>query len=232
MRNKRKGILMASAILGSAAIVSTGFAAWVISTPTTASVEGNIEVDTVTDNRVSMTANWDSGAAWNVSFGAPANASTGWLTNVTKQGETPVLESLTNKLNIDLAWSNPDRTDNLNGVITVDFKVDGEDASEFESNYIKVPALAAELTVTNGEVDPLEVKFGWGAAFGDKGGDAKNPYTYFNSKTDPNAKPTSSEHIFGNGQDTWADIAYDSLVELEKLKTLTYSITLTFTLSD
>lgn len=232
MRNKRKGILMASAILGSAAIVSTGFAAWVISTPTTASVQGNIEVDTVTDNRVNMTANWANGAAWNVSFGAPEDASDGWLTNVTKQGDEPVLESLTNVLNIELAWSNPERTDNLSGVIAVDFKVGGENASEFESNYIKVPTLAAQLTVTNGQVDPLDVKFGWGAAFGDKNGEAKNPYTYFNSKTDPNAKPTDSEHIFGNSAKTWADIAYDSLVELEKLKSLTYSITLTFTLSD
>ena len=35
MKMKRKGILLASAILGSVAIVSTGFAAWVITSPST-----------------------------------------------------------------------------------------------------------------------------------------------------------------------------------------------------
>ena len=52
MRNKRKGILMASAILGSAAIVSTGFAAWVITIEDSETLNGNIEVDTVSDKSI------------------------------------------------------------------------------------------------------------------------------------------------------------------------------------
>ena len=40
---------MACAILGSAAIVSTGFAAWVITIDGSATLDGNIEVDTVSD---------------------------------------------------------------------------------------------------------------------------------------------------------------------------------------
>lgn len=84
MRNKRKGILMASAILGSAAIVSTGFAAWVVSTNVTETATGNIEVDTVNDERIVFEQKptfVDSDDT--ISFGAPSNMkiANAWLTN-------------------------------------------------------------------------------------------------------------------------------------------------------
>ncbi len=89
MRNKRKGILMASAILGSAAIVSTGFAAWVVSTNVTETATGNIEVDTVNDERIEFVKDSNGKAITfadsddTISFGAPSSMSinNAWLTN-------------------------------------------------------------------------------------------------------------------------------------------------------
>ena len=77
MRNKRKGILMASAILGSAAIVSTGFAAWVITAQESAEATGQIDVDTVSDERITLKA---ENFTQTVKFGTKASTSGDWLT--------------------------------------------------------------------------------------------------------------------------------------------------------
>ena len=57
MKNKKKSIFLASAILGSVALVSVGFASWVItSTPEPHAETGEIVVDTVEDKRISFVA--------------------------------------------------------------------------------------------------------------------------------------------------------------------------------
>lgn len=56
MKNKRKSIILAASILGSVAIVSTGFAAWVITIDKGTTATGNIEVDTVSDGSIVLTA--------------------------------------------------------------------------------------------------------------------------------------------------------------------------------
>ena len=99
MRNKRKGILMASAILGSAAIVSTGFAAWVITAPQEHTVEGNIQVDNVRDDRLAITHSWDAISKGNVYFGRPANMdiANAWLRNDSEQ--TEIMEGYVERMN-------------------------------------------------------------------------------------------------------------------------------------
>ena len=234
MRNKRKGILMASAILGSAAIVSTGFAAWVITTPTTASVQGNIEVDTVTDNRINMTASWETpntGDAWTVKFGATnqSNASA-WLTN----NDDSKVESITNKLNISLSWKT-EKDDEINGTIKVDFKVGTIADGVFtqgvnpDSTLITLPSFSAEYEVSDGVVEDIPVNFGWGSYFADINGAAQNPYDYFNTKM-PNDKATN--HALADGTRTWADVAIKALQDLDDISSQAYKITLTFDLTE
>ena len=118
MRNKRKGILMATAILGSAAIVSTGFAAWVITAPSATFAEGNIEVDTVTDNRVKMTAEWASKDDGTVVFGAPeTQAKDAWLINNEKE------EHLEHTLNITFTPSGNGKTEDIDGTLIANIEV-------------------------------------------------------------------------------------------------------------
>lgn len=234
MRNKRKGILMASAILGSAAIVSTGFAAWVVSTPTTASVQGNIEVDTVTDNRINMTASWEkpnTGDAWTVKFGAPNQSKdSAWLTN----NDSDKDESITNNLKISLSWKTQ-KDDAINGTIKVDFKVGTiDDKGVFTegdkpaSTLITLPSFS-EYEVSDGDVEDIPVNFGWGSYFADIEGAAQNPYVYFNEKM-PNEKATN--HELANNSRTWADVAIKALQDLDDISSQAYKITLTFELTE
>lgn len=195
MRNKRKGILMASAILGSAAIVSTGFAAWVVSTNVTETATGNIEVDTVTDERVYIDdfKFVKSGTtAQDVKFGHKSDGSISnpWLTNGTKDAE-----QLDVSIQFKTYWSDEDRNTNEDDItLYVAFQIyDDEDTklsveefntlntySENGTDYtlVTLPTFTSTVTYSPSKTEDIEItaSFGWGSAFG-----GNNPYTYFNS---------------------------------------------------
>ena len=138
MRNKRKGILMASAILGSAAIVSTGFAAWVITINTSADASGTIDVDTVSDKTISVSllteaelAKVGSGTVQDtvVKFGASAKTITS-----------------------DYNWLTPTAEEDLYSVIYV--KVEG-------SNYLQATPFTFALTETSSSLYSAAVTAGY-----------------------------------------------------------------------
>lgn len=190
MRNKRKGILMAAAILGSAAIVSTGFAAWVVTLNQTTSIDGNIEVDTVTDNRISFGTvafvDNEGDGVKNLNFGFKANGAVTnpWLTN--SNGDDK--EDLSASIKFTPSWKDPTRnnSDAANKitvywkleVITADFTTLNtytEDESEY--TLITLPTtVSGELSIVPETETTIPLVFGWGTAFG-----GKNPYTYFNT---------------------------------------------------
>lgn len=223
MRNKRKGILMASAILGSAAIVSTGFAAWVITAPTETSQTGNITIDTVSDNRVKMTAEWADGDG-TVVFGAPeSQAANAWLRNDEKK------EDIKHILNLSFAWADSTKTDSLSSVdgkVTAKVEIGTGTGTDFvadatqTSEYIVLPTIS-DKEIEDGGAVTLNVDFGWGEKFSNS-----NPYSYYTAHG-------ANDYVEGNSGDTWADKAVKELKAMETaLKGKTFKITLSFTFND
>lgn len=186
MRNKRKGILMASAILGSAAIVSTGFAAWVVSTNVTETATGNIEVDDVNDKRITITG--ISLSAQSIVFGAnDAEVANAWLTN-----DEPGVEVLESTISFTPDWTDTNKTDNITiytklqvgdivmGMGDADVKTvayDSTDLTLFELDTTKTTLPAAgSVSCAQGVATQITIAFKWGTAFG-----GMNPFEYFNS---------------------------------------------------
>ena len=221
MRNKRKGILMASAILGSAAIVSTGFAAWVVSTNVTETATGNIEVDTVTDNRIKFsTPTWTNGDD-TVTFGRPESVSNDvWLTN-NSQG---MIEDLDVSFTFKPQWETADGKEaNTKVKLYFAIEVDGKDASDLlysstndgyttftNKSLIVLPDLSSytDKEYVVGQPITIDLTFKWGEAFG-----GKNPYTYFNSLTTAGGFLASEN----NPTNAEAEEAIDRLTKLHDL---------------
>lgn len=55
---KRKTLTLTLCLLSCLALIGVGFAAWIITSDTEQEIEGNISVDTVTDNRLSVETSW------------------------------------------------------------------------------------------------------------------------------------------------------------------------------
>lgn len=196
MKNKKKSIFLASAILGSVALVSVGFASWVItSTPKPHAETGEIVVDTVEEKRISFVADsfkWtdnDSDDTNNNKIIYGGKTYTGdkpvWLTNSTANKQEHLSATLSFKV------------ENYTEIekITVDLKVmkGNEDATanwatistdSTETGYVAALPTIADITsftavdgsTTQGSAS-LTLTFNWGAAF--KG---KNPIDYYNAQ--------------------------------------------------
>ncbi len=232
MRNKRKGILMASAILGSAAIVSTGFAAWVVSTNVTQGATGNIEVDDVKDKRVTMTTPTFVGEDKLVSFGIKQTHSTisgAWLTNDT----TTLYEDLDVSFKFTPNWKGTNITDDI--PLTFSIAVSGNHTLTYSSDDTTNYGTAKDLTLITlpdlssynksykpGEEVAVDLKFGWGTAFGEE-----NPYTYFNTTKTAGGKFMTGDTI----KDHEVDEAIDRLNALHSLVGEGTSIQFTVTIS-
>lgn len=213
MRNKRKGILMACSILGSAAIVSTGFAAWVVTSEATAEATGNIQVDTVKDERVALTYTWKNGTtSRNVTFGTDGKTyANDWLT------PSDLDETITDSLTVTAEYINEaaNQGKTPSGTISVSFKILGSNGQEATfptytdgSTLVVAPTYSDDFTLSDGKVT-IPVNFTWGTAFG-----TQNPNQYFNSQ--PYDDDLGTE-------------AYNKLHALEQFSTsYTYEIVLTY----
>lgn len=206
MKMKRKGIILASAILGSVAVVSTGFAAWVISSPTTTTETGNIQVETVTDNRTSFEVAFADGNK-SVKFAAPETMDNdrAWLTNDSTKDKEDLTASFdvtvkkanaaaSGKVKVTLeigtisAGDNPAFTNELPNILEGNKNALGDDGKENASlTYFTLPegfkkdatgAYTMEVTLDSNGKATIPAVFDWGTAFG---GD--NPYEYYNKKT-------------------------------------------------
>lgn len=213
MRNKRKGIMMAAAILGSAAIISTGFAAWVVTTESNATATGNISVDYVEDrthNIEVITEGQDLTVAYG--FAADANVTKPWLT---AEG-TVINEDFTVVYNFKV--SNPKTCDFETPVFTYTDTTKEDFKNAIEKEYIAQPTVVvtkASDFATSGNAS-LTFTFGWGDYF--KVGETNvNPYTFFNGK---DAKATAP-----SGK-SWAKEAIDVLTEIYKANGVSFSVTI------
>ena len=206
MKMKRKGIILASAILGSVAVVSTGFAAWVISSPTTTTETGNIQVETVTDNRTSFSVAFADGNK-SIKFAAPAtmDKKSPWLTNDNNEAKEDLTasfdvtvekagEAASGKVKVTLEIGtmsgepNPVFADETETILAGNKNAkDDDDEVNASLTYFTLP----EGFVKDGETGvytmevPLDASgkatipavFDWGTAF-----NKENPYDYYNAK--------------------------------------------------
>ena len=224
---KRKMMVPVVALLLCVAMVSVGFAAWVITTTTTDTVDGQFTVYNVETRKV------DLGVAFTdstVVFGQPLNYSKAdgdWL--AFDSGTTSTQEDLAAKLQLTVKnWStNTSVGSALSGkhdftieVSTVEIQSNGTKTNAFD-NYVVCPT-ALTFTVdatgdvtcvnaagedvtsgfsfdTNTGILTVNLNFGWGTAF-----NGKNPITYFNGLED-------------GATDTNVSAANTALTELYKL---------------
>ena len=198
---------MVSSILGCTALISVGFAAWVITgSPATKEATGTIQVDTVDNNIVSFV---DEQCSWvgsnnQIIFGGRATTGGEWLVNET-------LENLT--VTYHFVIENYTALDSVSATITAS---NGNYASAVSKGYVgELPTYTIEhgdegFTTVDGQ--PTQMAYDLKITFGG------NPMDYYN-----------------DGSKTAATHGADAEQKLTELYTLlsdvTYTLTLTATAS-
>ena len=204
-KTRSKMIAASIAILSSAAVVSTGFAAWVISGGETKEATGNITADTVTNNFHEITL---KNATESVFFGGPAKKTqdenkSAWLT--TANGSLP--EDLDATFIFTVSGLDNENADPsaIFKSITLTETTDGTDLAKKYETYAengnkKYLANLPTLDVANKktydtekatsvgislqkesfesktQTFTLNIHFGWGSTFGHK-----NPFEHYNT---------------------------------------------------
>lgn len=195
-KNKTKSIALGIAILSCAAVVSTGFAAWIISGGAETNVEATITADTVTNNYHTATVTWDTANNGTICFGHPSSMtnSSAWLTN----NSADKVEKLTAVAKVVVANVNESTTDATTLLDTTKLTL-AEDqtasyATALTAKYVgSVPAYGATSgngvgTITLGSATydssaktasfDITITFKWGEIF-----NYQNPYEYYNALT-------------------------------------------------
>lgn len=213
MRNKRKGIMMAAAILGSAAIISTGFAAWVITTEGTETAGGNVEVDTVQDrtHNITVTNKEDMTVAYG--FKKPATTTYSWLSV-----ENGIAEDFEVKFEFEV--TNPETCDFNDVTVVIEDTTDEAFKNALDKGYVAKPKveIVKSADFTSSGKASLSFTFGWGEYF-DKDGQADdnvadnlNPYEFFNNKKYSDEAPSG---------EIWAKEALNVLQAIEAFESET-----------
>ena len=196
-KTRSKMIAASIAILSSAAVVSTGFAAWVISGGDEKYAEGSIKADTVSDaSHLISNLKWDvAGNA--ISFGAPEISTGGSLLNYAGDIREKLTASATfNVANLEEGWSISELfdTNNLNVIENISdgqtgkYPTDGTLVCKLPKYveggvntkeagvYLNTEGETKEETKSNSGTFKLTVVFTWGTATG-----KDNPFVYYNS---------------------------------------------------
>lgn len=223
MKN-RKGIILTASILGTIAIASTGFAAWVITSSATKEQTGNIEVDTVTDKRHVITfadaepkadgvhfrgkpsgESWDNAGKWLTYDGeATEDLTDSWVVNVTHYSNETLTTSLA--LNDAAGWT---VDTNLKQI-----KKGGDVYLTYEFSVLDKDTLKENGDGEEAKKGTLTLTFHWGAKFGNQ-----NPLKYYNTTY------TSAADDNGLEETTAGDVAYEALNALKELNGKTFTVT-------
>lgn len=202
-KTRSKVIAASIAILSSAAVVSTGFAAWVISGGDSKPVTGTITADAVTNSYHTIKGEiaWGTGEkAGSIAFGAPAKMenTNAWLKNTNNpltekleavatftvenvnDGETDLIESVTmEETDFEKKYAAISDTAEKNGYVCAlpTYKKDSTSMTD-AGIYLTAAERQTDKTVTY----TMTVKFAWGKYF-TKDGAIVNPYIFFNEMT-------------------------------------------------
>lgn len=205
---KRKTMTLVLCLLAALALVSVGFASWVISAGTSDTTEGTITVDEVIDKRLEITKpQWVDGS--NFYFGGPtaeqraliSSDKTVWLTNEDSE------EKLTLSFTFTVSYKGTTYTKG-DAVVTGSIAEQGEanlyNTAKTEGYVGELP----EVVIKEGEngLFTATITFTWGNKFGNT-----NPYVYYNN----------------NKTESDAQTAIDSLTALHALNAAKFTITLT-----
>lgn len=220
LKMKRKTLTLTLVLLSCLALIGVGFASWIISANTTKEVEGNISVDTVTDNRLTVDTEWTTKSSVIFGWKNLEGIEKPWLKN-SDMTELTNNQKYAENLTITLKVTVKDAEGkNLKNAATDGFsaKIEISDSTQ-KTNYEQAVTdkLVGQLPTANIEhtetgIYLVSFTFTWGSAFG--GETPTNPYIYYNQQT-------YSESI--------ATEASTNLKKLEKLKDIQFKITLTVT---
>lgn len=203
-KTRSKMIAASIAILSSAAVVSTGFAAWVISGGDSKPVTGTITADAVTNSYYTIKGEitWGTGEkAGSIAFGAPAKMenTTAWLKNT----NNPLTEKLEAVATFTVENVNENETDLIESVVMEEMDTEKKyaaisDTAEKSGYVCALPTYKTDSTSTTGAgiyltagernakdktiIYTMTVRFAWGKYF-TKEGATVNPYVFFNDMT-------------------------------------------------
>lgn len=181
---RKKGLAGILSLLICIAIVGVGFASWVISGNATTPVEGSVVVDTITDNRVSLTISESSDKT--VKF-AGKSASSLSYEKVWLNTDSTEVEDLVITLNYSVAFKNVDNETSKSS-ITVNAEYDySAIQGAIDAKYIAVKSEVKTNPDENG-TGTITITFAWGEFF-DKDGkedtdltDNLNPFDFYNKQ--------------------------------------------------
>lgn len=210
-KTRSKVIAASIAILSSAAVVSTGFAAWVISGGDSKQAEGTMAADTVSDAVHTLSElKWDENGG-KISFGAPTTSTGGaFLNYIGKIHEKLVATGTFTVSNLKTGWSIKTlfKTDGLKITEKVDagktavYPTGGQYVCELPSYktgvanseqpgvYVEVASGTAEGTEIKEGSFKLSVVFGWGSKTGNK-----NPFTYYEKMRNDSANRSEATTV-------------------------------------
>ena len=179
---KRKRILLGICMFISIAMISTGFAAWVISTDANKEVTGNVNVGTITEAQMEFIDVKLSNDSFN--FEALESDNTGRVTADFK--DDAVYENLV--IVVSGKISNADYLSK----VTIDFTIPAKVIEAANQGYITLPnnvtddnndgVYSAEVSTSTVDADgfvtfEFTLQFGWGAIFGEM-----NPGLYYDTE--------------------------------------------------
>lgn len=220
MKIKKRTLIISLSLLGSVALIGTGFATWVISQNASATTNGNIITDTTTDNTLSITdiywdENKDAGSG-SICFGWDGKASEGaWLTNT----DTSKKADLTSTVYFSVSPATAIKD------VTATIAIAEGSKATWDQNHGDLVVLPTSLTPTlvNPEAKDettakykCEIAFAWGGHFG-----GRNPLTYYNEH--------KANDKIGESETTYAADAKASLDKLSKLNNCQFVVTLSAT---
>ena len=219
---KRKIIMFGAVTFASVALVSTGFAAWVLATQTTANQTGNVTVGAVSDKsfEISFTSVTDqygvtlTGGNYNFAFEPHKDDRSGRVFNNGTDFENMKLIITGKVTNYDYL-----------GSFTVKMTVPTEISNAAAANYITLPECVgtevnlktvSSALVSNGDGSATftyTIQFGWGSVFG-----RINPGYYYD--TDP-----IGSQVAGNTVKSTLDAFYNAAHAANSGYTITFTAT-------
>lgn len=235
---KRRSLTLVVCLLATLSLASVGFAAWVISAGDVEYAKGNINVETVNDERVFIddeSIKLNGAASANFIFGKPVGATDAagtWLESATVEEqvlEVVVTFTVTNKMQ----GKETVTTDNtaLSATLSA-FKMSGEDEVVFDltaaitAGYIQAVPTATVVATGNTNEFKAVFTFAWGSLF-----ENKNPFNFYND----GHKATDKLTVDANGipaatgtEMTYGDHAAKYLLDMDTFFTgVQFKITLT-----
>lgn len=216
---KRRSLTVLLCLLAIISLASVGFASWVISAGDTEEATGNIQVETVSDQRLEIVV--PTGQDLNINLLAPASESQ-TITNSWLKGDGGS-EKLSVVINFTIKYR--DEKNKTIPTATVTAAWDEDTQSLLDAAVSKKYITAPTIVIANkGDGSyTATITFAWGELF-KNGTENVNPYTYYNTGKKANvvAYYVNSEGtvvdstVEGAIAVTWADDAVKTLTALQQ----------------